>query len=190
VPHPLPRLLSILALLCAPALAACGAGGLLDPFDAFRDIVQGGGGGGNSSGLPGSGSGTGMSAAEDAYAREVLRLVNVERANVGLGAVAWDDQLAAVAYGHSVDMQARGFFDHVNPSGQGPGERLVAAGVTGLLAWGENIAYGQPTPADVMATWMGSTGHRDNILNPGFTHLGVGVHAPGPIWWTQLFGTR
>ena len=66
--------------------------------------------------------------------------------------------------------------------------RLRAAGVD-WASYGENIAVGQSTPQDVMVAWMNSDGHRRNILDPGFTHLGVGVHtasAGGP-WWTQNF---
>ena len=178
-----PVLLLVLALVAAPLLAGCGAGGLIESLSAPF-------GGAPSGGPEGGGSGAAMSPGEDAYAREVLRLVNVERGNVGAPPVLWDDALASVAYGHSVDMDRRDFFSHTNPSGQGPGERLSAAGVTGLTMWGENIAYGQSDPADVMQAWMNSTGHRNNILNPGFTHLGVGVHGPGTIWWTQVFGRR
>jgi uncharacterized protein YkwD len=174
-------LLLVLSALAAPVLGGCGAGGLIDSLGSQF---------GGSEGLPGAGNTAAMSPAEDAYAREVLRLVNVERGNVGAPPVAWDDSLASVAYGHSVDMDARNFFSHTNPSGQGPSERLAAAGVTGLRMWGENIAYGQSDPADVMNAWMNSTGHRNNILNPSFTLLGVGVHGPGTIWWTQVFGAR
>ena len=179
-----PLLASLLAcLLLAGLLSGCGIGGLIDQAT----------GGATDLGPPpvsGGGSAAAMSDGERAFADEVLRLVNVERANAQLAPLAWEEDIAVVAYGHSVDMDLRGFFSHTNPSGQGPGERLIAAGVTGYRGWGENIARGQRTPAAVMATWMGSQGHRDNILRASFTHVGVGVHAPGDIWWTQLFLTR
>ena len=57
------------------------------------------------------------------------------------------------------------------------------------MSYGENIAMGQRTPHEVMVAWMNSAGHRRNILDPSFTHLGVGVHTSydaGP-WWTQNF---
>lgn len=140
--------------------------------------------------LAGGGSGQGMSAGELAFAREVLRLTNQERTSRGLPALAWDEAAAAAAYGHSADMDARRFFNHTNPSRQNAGARLAQVGVTGLRAWGENIARGQRTPADVLGDWMTSRGHRDNILSPLYTHLGVGVHAPGDVWWTQVFVRR
>ena len=68
--------------------------------------------------------------------------------------------------------------------------RMIAGGMSGYSAWGENIARGQQTPAAVMASWMGSQGHRENILRAIFTHMGVGVHSTNDIWWTQLFVTR
>lgn len=181
---PMSRLLA--ALLVSLALGGCGVGGVAS------DLASAATSGSNDSQVPlaGGGSGREMSTSERDYAQEVLRLVNVERARVGQPPLAWDEPLAGVAYGHSVDMDQRDFFDHVNPSGQGPSARVSAAGITGVQGLGENIAWGQRTPAEVMASWMGSQGHRENILRASFTHLGIGVHAPGPIWWTQLFGTR
>ena len=167
-------LLPLLAL--ALILPACGGGS---------------GGGGGSSDVAAATGGT-ATPAEEAWALAVLDLVNQERQNNGLPAVAWRDDLAAVAYAHSLDMFVRDFWDngnpHVNPDGQDPGARLAEAGIS-VLGWGENIAYGQTTPAAVVTAWMNSPDHRDNILHPAWTHMGVGVHDepnPGPFW-TQVF---
>ena len=129
-----------------------------------------------------------MSSGERLWAQEVLDLVNAERAAVQAPPVAWHDGATDAAYAHSVDMDVRAFFAHTNPDGDGPGDRLHAAGVS-WASYGENIAMGQKTPADVMRAWMDSDGHRRNILDPAFTHLGVGVHtsAQGGPWWTQCF---
>ena len=54
------------------------------------------------------------------------------------------------------------------------------------LTAGENIAYGQRTPAAVMDAWMNSSGHRANILNSSYTHIGVGYCERGN-YWTQMF---
>jgi uncharacterized protein YkwD len=118
---------------------------------------------------------------------EVLALVNTARADVGCAPLIHDEGLATVARAHSADMRDRAFFDHVNPDGLDPFERAEAAAQTNARA--ENIAYGEPDPAAVMAAWMDSTGHRANILDCGLRALGVGV-AEGPAgpWWTQLFG--
>lgn len=121
---------------------------------------------------------------------QVVALVNKERAAAGCGPVTEDAQLDRAAQGHSDDMAARGFFDHTNPDGDGPGERITAAGYR-WSTYGENIAKGQQTPQAVMDSWMNSPGHRANILNCSFKNIGVGVHnGSGGPWWTQAFGAR
>jgi uncharacterized protein YkwD len=125
-------------------------------------------------------------AADSSTEGQVLALVNAERAANGCGAVVADQGLAAVARAHSADMRDRGYFDHTNPSGLDPFDRADAAGVD---ARAENIAMGQRDAADVMDSWMNSSGHRANILNCKLTKLGVGVaEGDGGPWWTQLFG--
>ncbi|MGE7437939.1 sigma-70 family RNA polymerase sigma factor [Kitasatospora sp. NPDC001175] len=120
--------------------------------------------------------------------QQVIDLVNAERAKAGCTPVKSNSKLQTAAQGHSDDMSARNFFDHTNPDGEGPQPRIEAAGYR-WSTWGENIARGQSTPADVMDTWMHSPGHRANILNCAFTELGVGVHqGSGGPWWTQDFG--
>jgi uncharacterized protein YkwD len=124
------------------------------------------------------------------YEREVLRLTNVERAKHSLTALQWDDRLATAARKHSVDMAARDFFSHLNPDGDGPGERLRKEGFSG--SWAENIAGGHLTPRDAVDAWMDSPGHRINILSPSYTHLGVGFYYNSNSTWeyyyTQNFG--
>jgi uncharacterized protein YkwD len=118
---------------------------------------------------------------------EVLALVNAARADAGCAPLIVDPGLAAVAQAHSADMRDRNFFDHVNPDGLDPFERVKQAGETDSRA--ENIAHGQPTPAAVTAAWMDSSGHRANILDCELRTVGVGVaEGPGGPWWTQLFG--
>ncbi|MFI2760550.1 sigma-70 family RNA polymerase sigma factor [Streptomyces echinatus] len=121
---------------------------------------------------------------------QVVALVNKERAAAGCGAVSEDPQLDKAAQGLSDDMAARGFFDHTDPDGNGPGERITAAGYR-WSTYGENIARGQQTPQSVMDSWMNSPGHRANILNCSFKNIGVGVHnGSGGPWWTQDFGAK
>ncbi|NED74694.1 CAP domain-containing protein, partial [Streptomyces sp. SID9944] len=121
---------------------------------------------------------------------QVIALVNQERAKAGCGPVTGDSQLDAAAQAHSDDMAARNFFEHTNPDGKDPGDRITAAGYR-WSTYGENIARGQQTPESVMDSWMNSPGHRANILNCAFKNLGVGVHkGSGGPWWTQDFGTR
>ena len=93
---------------------------------------------------------------------------------------------------HSEDMAERKFFEHTNLDGLTPFDRMAAAGYTGAYPWGENIAAGQTSPAAVVDAWMKSPGHCRNIMNPGYTVLGVGyfkgVGSPMTHYWTQNFG--
>jgi uncharacterized protein YkwD len=120
---------------------------------------------------------------------EVLRLVNVERAKAGCGALTTDSRLAAAAQAHSADMAANNYFSHTGRNGSDVSDRVEAAGYR-WSAVGENIAKGQPTPAAVMQAWMNSSGHRANILNCRFRNIGIGLANAGrsPVW-TQDFGT-
>ncbi|MEU9268853.1 sigma-70 family RNA polymerase sigma factor [Streptomyces sp. NPDC048251] len=123
-------------------------------------------------------------------ATQVIALVNEERATAGCGPLTDDSLLRDAAQGHSDDMAARDFFDHTNPDGADPGQRITAAGYR-WSTYGENIAKGQQTASSVMTSWMNSEGHRANILNCAFKNIGVGIHdgAGGP-WWTQNFGAK
>ena len=117
---------------------------------------------------------------------QVLDIVNAERsAKPGCGPLVVDDRLAAAAQGHSDDMAQNDYFSHTSLDGSTPLDRAEAAGFTGF--GGENIAMGQRSPEDVMAAWMGSAGHRDNILNCDYNVIGVGLNDDG-WYWTQMFG--
>jgi uncharacterized protein YkwD len=95
--------------------------------------------------------------------------------------------LDCAARAHSLDMHERDYFEHTNPDGDAPWDRMERAGYSYRQA-GENIAFG-PTAADaVMQQWMSSDGHCANIMNPDFVHSGIGYHAEGRLW-TQVFGT-
>jgi uncharacterized protein YkwD len=144
-------------------------------------VAVGCGGGGTPSNGPISES---MTLQEVARAEEVLDRVNDARAAAGVEPLAWDDALSQVAYAHSADMDARDFFAHVNPDGEGLLDRLVAGGVRPAYA-GETLAQGFVAPEDVVDAWLGSDGHRETLMNPRFTRMGVGLHvAPGGPWWT------
>ncbi|WP_328429641.1 sigma-70 family RNA polymerase sigma factor [Streptomyces sp. NBC_00443] len=129
-------------------------------------------------------------AAPSGAVAQVVALVNKERSAAGCGPLSEDSQLNQAALRHSEDMDARDFFDHTNPDGADPGQRVTAAGYT-WSTYGENIAQGQQTPEAVMESWMNSPGHRANILNCSFKDIGVGIHkASGGPWWTQVFGAK
>lgn len=122
-------------------------------------------------------------------AQQVVSLVNAERARAGCGPLTENSLLTRAAQGQSDDMAARDFFDHTNPDGDGPGERVTATGYQ-WSTYGENIAKGQATAAEVMEGWMNSPGHRANILNCDFREIGIGLHTSGGPYWTQVFGAR
>lgn len=133
-----------------------------------------------------------MSAAWEAEVLEIVNQRRSEGANCGAqgsfgpaGPLTSDPNLRCAARMHSRDMEERGFFDHTNPDGEGPGVRVDAAEYI-WSTWGENIAYGYPDPEAVMQGWMSSDGHCSNIMNPAFVHLGVGHY--GSNQWTQVFG--
>ncbi|MFJ4868405.1 sigma-70 family RNA polymerase sigma factor [Streptomyces sp. NPDC088757] len=139
---------------------------------------------------PSSPTATKQDSGHTSVEEQVIALVNAERAKEGCGAVTGNSLLARAAQGHSDDMAARDFFDHTNPDGAGPGERVTATGY-GWSTYGENIARGQQTAEQVMESWMNSPGHRANILNCSFKELGVGLHTgDGGPYWTQVFGAR
>lgn len=134
---------------------------------------------------------TGGSAVGTAAEEEVVRLTNEARRRNGCGPLVHDPQLRAAALGHSQDMAARNYFSHTSPEGRDPGDRIRAAGFSPISTWGENIALGHPTAAAVVQAWLDSPGHRANILNCRFTHIGVG-QAPSArgFYWTQNFAAR
>ncbi|MEZ4403625.1 MAG: CAP domain-containing protein [Kofleriaceae bacterium] len=94
--------------------------------------------------------------------------------------------LRCAARVHSLDMVDRGYFDHTNPEGEAPWDRMVKAGYAWSTA-GENIAAGNRTAAATMDQWMNSPGHCANIMNGDFVDIGVG-HVEAGAMWTQVFG--
>ena len=103
----------------------------------------------------------------------MLELVNGERMAAGLRPLAADAELEQVARQHSTDMFARGYFAHVTPEGRDPFERMREADVRFLTA-GENLALA-PTLQIAHAGLMRSPGHRANILQRDFGHVGIGI---------------
>ena len=123
--------------------------------------------------------------AANAYEREVIRLVNAERAKYGLGALQEDAALTRTARMKSQDMHDNRYFDHNSPTYGTPFQLMKSQGVSYRTA-GENIAMGYATPEAVVSAWMNSPGHRANILNASYTKIGVGYVASGN-YWTQHF---
>ena len=121
----------------------------------------------------------------EGYADEVLRLVNQERAKAGLSSLTTNPTLIAAANKRA--QESRQSFSHTRPNGTSFSTALDEYGVAYRTS-GENIAYGQRTPQEVVSGWMNSPGHRANILNPNFNKIGIGVYQHGgTIYWAQLF---
>lgn len=131
-----------------------------------------------------------------AFATEVIRLVNVERAKVGAGALVAQDQLSQAAQKHTIDMGCNFFMSHTGSDGSTLATRLVSFGYTSYIKAGENVAAGYATPQEVMDAWMASSGHRANILDPVFTEIGIGyvVNFDDPeyysYYWTMDLGKK
>lgn len=109
-----------------------------------------------------------------AYANEVLRLVNIERANAGVAPLVLDEALCNAANMRAIEMDCTGVFGHKRPNDHSCFEVYDICNVEWWNACGENIAAGQATPEDVMKSWLGSSGHKANILSPEYTKMGLG----------------
>ncbi len=124
-------------------------------------------------------------ASDASYVEQVVQLVNKERTSRGLQALTIDSAVQAAAQVRAEE-QAQSF-SHTRPNGTSCFTALDAQSVSYRSA-GENIAYGQQTPEEVMTAWMNSEGHRANILNKGFTTIGVGYASiNGQSYWAQMF---
>lgn len=131
-------------------------------------------------------SGDGTADSEHAFLREVVNLVNAERAKEGLSPLSIDTKVQAAAMVRARECEK--LFSHTRPDGSSFSTALKEQNVSYRSA-GENIAWGQRSPEEVMNVWMNSSGHRANIMNPDFTTIGVGYYenAQGTDYWCQLF---
>lgn len=124
----------------------------------------------------------------DPFIEEVVRLINVERAKENLQPLQMDEKLNQAAGVRAEEIITN--FDHTRPNGTSCFTVLSEFSIPYMTA-GENIAAGQTTPAAVVEGWMNSEGHRDNIMSPAFTKVGVGHSYSRSSryghYWTQLF---
>ncbi len=119
------------------------------------------------------------------FESQVFELTNQIRRKSRLSLLRWNHQLIAVAQNHSRDMAKNGRMSHTGSDNSKLRLRAERTGYRGYL--GENVAWGQRTPEEVINSWMNSSGHRSNILNPNYKEIGVG-YLNG--YWTQVFGSR
>jgi uncharacterized protein YkwD len=140
---------------------------------------------------------TAMAAADSA----IVCLINAERTSRGLVAVKPSATLSVAALAHSRDMVARRFFDHISPSNTDPIQRVTATGwLRNTTDWeiGENLGWGaglSATPRALVAAWLQSPTHRENMLDPAHREIGVGIALGTPrgldgATYTTEFGMR
>jgi uncharacterized protein YkwD len=99
-------------------------------------------------------------------------------------------KLNKAAAGHARDMARRKFFEHHGSDGSQPKDRVLRAGYLPRLT-GENIAYGPESAEEVVAGWLASPGHCENIMDSRFQDIGVGLatgRKRAQIYWVQTFG--
>ncbi len=121
----------------------------------------------------------------------VVGLTNDQRSANGLAPLALDQALVNAAQAHAAYQASTNTMSHAGCNGTDAGARIGAQGYA-WSRWGENVAMGYPDPPSVMGGWMGSSGHRQNILNGNYTEIGVGVAyaADGTPYWTQVLAAR
>jgi len=120
----------------------------------------------------------------------IFELLNRERKEKDLTPLALNPTLVKMARGHSANMAKQEKMDHVLDD-KNPADRAKDIGYD-YMRLGENVAFGKGVTLDeIHQGWMDSKPHRENILNPDFTEVGVGIaaDAKGTKWFTQVFGT-
>lgn len=99
--------------------------------------------------------------------------VNTERRKLAISELAWDSNLVPIARAHAKDMWERKYFSHYSPEGKDVGDRLNGVKISFTYA-GENLALA-PTTQTAHTGLVASRGHRENILDPRFKRIGIGV---------------
>lgn len=105
--------------------------------------------------------------------QELLNLINSERAKAGVSALVPDADLMNVGRTKAGDMVQNNYFNHISPTYGSPFDMMRQFGITFKTA-GENIA-GNQTISGAVAAWMGSAGHKANILNSAYNYTGIGI---------------
>jgi uncharacterized protein YkwD len=121
-------------------------------------------------------------------------LINVQRTSYGLQPVALNGDLHRAALSHSDEMIDQGYFEHTTPAGLTFMDRIEATGyMNGARSWavGENLVWGTgplSTPQALVAAWMNSPPHRENLLRPSFREIGIAAVPGTPVSRTDLTG--
>lgn len=120
----------------------------------------------------------------------IVRCANKNRQREGLAPLRVEGSLGRAARLHARNEVRHGFFSHFDHLGRGPAERV---GIFDSRAWGigENLVYNASSASQACRLWMGSAGHRTNILDPAYTHIGAGFaggRSGNPAHYVQVFG--
>lgn len=130
----------------------------------------------------------------EAFIQRVVDLTNAERAKIGLAPLTRAASLEKSSAWMAQDMADNNYFEHTDRLGRSIGKRMTSFGYEAWTMVGENIAAGCKTPEEVVEAWMQSPGHRENILRPEFTEVGIGFVVseknPYHYFWVQDFGKR
>lgn len=119
----------------------------------------------------------GMAAGE---IESLVDAMNRERRGKGLRPLRLDARLSRAASDRADDMLERGYFDHVGPDGRSPFETVARNGYP-FRAVAENLATGYGTPSAVVSGWMGSPGHRANLLGGSYEDVGIAIRSASPV---------
>ncbi|GMV97312.1 MAG: hypothetical protein AMXMBFR83_16700 [Phycisphaerae bacterium] len=179
----------------ALGLAAWGCGGapellpavedadLTTVVDASADLA-----GASSSNAPAGADCIALGNPESTTHQALVDALNQYRIENGLKPLIYSKRLEAAADGQVRDLWQRGYFSHINPEGQNPGDRAIAAGFCHKYV-GENLAAGQRSVSAVMTAWQNSPGHNANMLEPEYRYVGVSfsVDQNGRMYWAQEF---
>jgi uncharacterized protein YkwD len=118
------------------------------------------------------------------FKQRVIDLTNEERKKAGLSPLSHNAFLESAAQAHADDMQQRDYFEHLTPEGATEGDRIKASGYLDQFnlcdcsksySVGENLSKGQITAEEAVQTWMDSPLHRDNLLSPNYSEIGIGI---------------
>lgn len=146
------------------------------------------------------GSSSVASASATSTAKEVLGILNAARAKAGCAPLKLNSKLMAAAKTHATNMAQKDFFGHANRDGSKFSKRVKKQGYKYRMV-AENIAAGQKTARQAALDWLGSAGHRRNILNCKLKETGVAVayqandkpmmgnSKPFYYYWVQVFAT-
>ncbi|MEP2029285.1 MAG: CAP domain-containing protein [Paracoccaceae bacterium] len=157
-----------LSILFVCVVAACGSSG----------GSQGPGGGGPANTVPLSNAPQSPTPAGSTNNVAFGGLLNNVRLANSAAPVVFDARLANAAQGHADDMLAQDYFSHTGRNGSSPGDRITAAGYN-WRTYGENIAQGQSSQAQVLQAWTNSPGHHANNINPAFEDFGLAKAGSG-----------